>query len=63
MKNKQVFYTVDKPSKNWKGGVGYVSKDVVTKGLPGPGENTLILVRENIRSRFYANPQSGFQSF
>ncbi|RRT85421.1 hypothetical protein B296_00006144 [Ensete ventricosum] len=40
-----VFYTVDKPSKNWRGGAGYASKDMVLKGLPSPGEETLILVR------------------
>ncbi|OMO81268.1 Oxidoreductase FAD/NAD(P)-binding protein [Corchorus capsularis] len=42
--NLKVYYTVDNPSKSWKGGVGYVSKDMVTKGLPAPGEDTLILV-------------------
>lgn len=42
--NFKVFYTVDKPSKNWRGGTGYVSKDMVLKGLPSPGEETLILV-------------------
>ncbi|KAJ8436856.1 hypothetical protein Cgig2_026180 [Carnegiea gigantea] len=42
--NFKVFYTVDKPSNNWGGGVGFVSKDMVTKGLPGPGDETLILV-------------------
>ncbi|GLU09747.1 hypothetical protein SLE2022_265900 [Rubroshorea leprosula] len=42
--NLKVFYTVDNPSKNWKGGSGYVSKDMVVKGLPAPGDDTLILV-------------------
>ncbi|OAY82958.1 NADH-cytochrome b5 reductase-like protein [Ananas comosus] len=42
--NFKVFYTVDKPSKNWRGGVGYVSQDMILKGLPGPGEDSLILV-------------------
>ncbi|GKV06403.1 hypothetical protein SLEP1_g18301 [Rubroshorea leprosula] len=42
--NLKVFYTVDNPSKNWKGGSGYVSKDMVVKGLPAPGVDTLILV-------------------
>lgn len=46
----QVFYTVDKPSKNWKGGAGYISKDMATKGLPGPGEDTLILVSHTLNS-------------
>ncbi|XP_042415864.1 NADH-cytochrome b5 reductase-like protein isoform X2 [Zingiber officinale] len=42
--NFKVFYTVDKPNRNWRGGIGYVSKDMVLKGLPSPGEDTLILV-------------------
>ena len=40
----QVFYTVDKPSADWRGGVDFVSKDTILKGLPGPGEDSLILV-------------------
>ncbi|TYG59396.1 hypothetical protein ES288_D08G298800v1 [Gossypium darwinii] len=39
-----VFYTVDNPTKKWKGGTRYTSKDMVTKGLPGPGDDTLIFV-------------------
>ncbi|KAJ4952132.1 hypothetical protein NE237_028964 [Protea cynaroides] len=42
--NLKVFYTVDNPSKNWRGGKGFVSKDMVVKGLPGPSEDTLIAV-------------------
>ncbi|XP_068653215.1 NADH-cytochrome b5 reductase-like protein [Aristolochia californica] len=42
--NFKVHYTVDNPSKNWKGGAGYISKDMALKGLPGPSEDTLILV-------------------
>ncbi|XP_043700811.1 NADH-cytochrome b5 reductase-like protein [Telopea speciosissima] len=42
--NLKVFYTVDNPSKNWRGGKGYISKDMAVKGLPGPGEDSLILV-------------------
>ncbi|KAJ4708303.1 NADH-cytochrome b5 reductase [Melia azedarach] len=42
--NLKIFYTVDNPSKNWKGGTGYISKDIVTKGLPRPSDDTLILV-------------------
>ena len=40
----QVFYTVDNPSKSWRGGTGYISKDMAIKGLPGPSDDTLILV-------------------
>ena len=39
-----MFYTVDNPSKSWRGGTGYISKDMAVKGLPGPSDDTLILV-------------------
>lgn len=42
--NLKIFYTVDNPTKNWNGGVGYISKDMALKGLPGPSDDTLILV-------------------
>ncbi|KAJ4846950.1 NADH-cytochrome b-5 reductase-like protein [Turnera subulata] len=42
--NLKIFYTVDNPTSSWKGGVGYISKDMVVKGLPHPGDDTLILV-------------------
>ncbi|XP_045831711.1 NADH-cytochrome b5 reductase-like protein [Trifolium pratense] len=42
--NLKIFYTVDNPTKNWKGGVGYISKDMVVKGLPAPSDDTLVLV-------------------
>ncbi|CAL0325714.1 unnamed protein product [Lupinus luteus] len=42
--NLKVFYTVDNPTKNWRGGAGYISKDVVVKGLPSPSDDALILV-------------------
>ncbi|XP_027331544.1 NADH-cytochrome b5 reductase-like protein [Abrus precatorius] len=42
--NLKIFYTVDNPTKNWKGGAGLISKDMVVKGLPCPSDDTLILV-------------------
>ncbi|KAF3328522.1 NADH-cytochrome b5 reductase-like protein [Carex littledalei] len=42
--NFKVFYTVDKPADNWRGGVGYVSKEMALKGLPSPSADSLILV-------------------
>ncbi|XP_010520587.1 PREDICTED: NADH-cytochrome b5 reductase-like protein [Tarenaya hassleriana] len=42
--NLKVYYTVDNPTKSWKGGVGYISKDMALKGLPPPGDDTFILV-------------------
>jgi len=42
--NFKVFYTVDIASKGWKGGKGYISEDMIVKGLPHPSENTLILI-------------------
>lgn len=43
----KVHYIVDKAKWGgifWKGGVGYVTKDVVTKHLPTPGPDHLIMV-------------------
>ncbi|KAK8939967.1 NADH-cytochrome b5 reductase-like protein [Platanthera guangdongensis] len=42
--NFKVFYTVDHPTKTWRGGSGFISKDTLLKALPGPSEDTLILV-------------------
>ncbi|CAH9102938.1 unnamed protein product [Cuscuta epithymum] len=42
--NLKVFYTVDDPTKDWRGGSGYISKDMVVKGLPSPSDDTLVLV-------------------
>lgn len=42
--NFKVYYIVDRPASGWGGGVGYISLDMVLKGLPSPSEDTLILV-------------------
>ncbi|GFY99779.1 FAD/NAD(P)-binding oxidoreductase [Actinidia rufa] len=42
--NLKIFYTVDNPSKDWNGGSGYITKDMVVKGLPGPSDDALILL-------------------
>ncbi|XP_052110213.1 NADH-cytochrome b5 reductase-like protein [Arachis duranensis] len=42
--NLKIFYTVDNPTKNWRGGSGLISEDMVVKGLPAPADDTLILV-------------------
>ncbi|KAK1392537.1 NADH-cytochrome b5 reductase [Heracleum sosnowskyi] len=42
--NLKIYYTVDKPSENWRGGKGYITKDMAVKGLPGPSKDSLILV-------------------
>lgn len=49
----QIFYTVDNPTKNWRGGAGYISKDMVVKGLPAPSDDTLILVSFVFSSNTY----------
>lgn len=42
----QVYYVVDKPSGfYWKGGVGYITEDMVRRHLPPASEDSLILVR------------------
>lgn len=53
--NLQVFYTVDNPTNDWTGGKGYISKDMAAKGLPGPGDDTLILV--STQNLVYSAPQ------
>ncbi|KAK4479177.1 hypothetical protein RD792_014688 [Penstemon davidsonii] len=42
--NLKIYYTVDNPTKDWRGGSGYISKDMVVKGLPSPSDDTIILV-------------------
>ncbi|KAL2622464.1 hypothetical protein R1flu_002669 [Riccia fluitans] len=42
--NFKVYYVVNNPMDNWKGGVGFTSYDMLVKGLPSPTEDTLILV-------------------
>nr|GMC63391.1 NADH-cytochrome B5 reductase-like protein [Ipomoea batatas] len=42
--NLKIFYTVDSPTKEWRGGSGFISKDMVLKGLPPPSDDTLIFV-------------------
>ncbi|KAK4481199.1 hypothetical protein RD792_012081 [Penstemon davidsonii] len=42
--NLKIFCTVDNPTEDWQGGTGYISKDMVVKGLPSPSDDTIILV-------------------
>ncbi len=39
-----MFYVVDRPTEEWKGGRGYINKDVLLKALPSPSDDTVILV-------------------
>ena len=44
----QVYYTVDKIGEgkgdSWKGGVGYVTREMATDHIPPPSDDNLILV-------------------
>ncbi|BBN13705.1 cytochrome-b5 reductase [Marchantia polymorpha subsp. ruderalis] len=42
--NFKVFYVVNNPTANWKGGVGFTTYDTIVKALPPPSDDTLILV-------------------
>ncbi|KAJ7527962.1 hypothetical protein O6H91_16G078500 [Diphasiastrum complanatum] len=42
--NLKVFYIVDKPTDGWRGGSGYITKDLIVKGMPAPADDILILV-------------------
>ncbi|KAG8362619.1 hypothetical protein BUALT_BualtUnG0057800 [Buddleja alternifolia] len=57
--NLKVFYTVDKPTKDWLGGKGYISKEMVVKGLPSPSDDTLVL-HSFIDFLAYSNPGRKF---
>lgn len=51
-KRMNVFYTInaprpntdDKLPENWRGGVGFVSQEMITKHLPAPSDDTIILL-------------------
>lgn len=38
----KVYYVVDKPTPGWKGGVGFVKKQIIKERLPGPAECLLL---------------------
>ena len=45
----QVYYTIDKTKdgkipEGWKGGVGYVTKDMASAHIPPPSDDNLVLV-------------------
>ena len=42
--NFKVYYTLDKPPQGWKGGSGFVSKEMIKAHLPPPGPDSLVLV-------------------
>lgn len=39
-----IWYTVDRPPKNWKFSEGFISDTMIKEHLPGPGEDTAILM-------------------
>ncbi len=39
-----MIYTVDKPEGDWKGAVGYITKDMLTSFMPPPGDKHKVLV-------------------
>ena len=42
----QVYYVVDKVNSFWwRGGIGYITKDMIKQHLPPPSDDSLILVR------------------
>ena len=38
-----IYYVLNKPPEGWKGGVGFVSKDMITSHLPKPASDVLVL--------------------
>jgi len=43
-KNFKVYYVLEKPPKNWKQGVGYVSPAIIKNQLPAPSSDSVIFV-------------------
>ncbi|XP_022700703.1 NADH-cytochrome b5 reductase 2-like [Varroa jacobsoni] len=39
-----VYYTVDRPTEGWKGGIGFVNADMMKTNLPPPSDDTIILM-------------------
>jgi cytochrome-b5 reductase len=37
-------YLIDRHEEGWEGLVGYVNKEMISKHLPAPGENTIMLL-------------------
>ncbi|CAH0033268.1 unnamed protein product [Clonostachys rhizophaga] len=42
--NLNVHYVLNKPPKDWEGGIGYVTEDMVTKHLPTPSDDVKLLL-------------------
>eukprot|EP00455_Lapot_gusevi_P043951 TRINITY_DN542_c0_g1_i1.p1 TRINITY_DN542_c0_g1~~TRINITY_DN542_c0_g1_i1.p1 ORF type:complete len:281 (+),score=88.87 TRINITY_DN542_c0_g1_i1:58-900(+) len=42
--NFKVYYTLDKPSDNWRGGRGFVTADMIMDNIPPPADDTMILL-------------------
>ncbi len=38
----KVHYVLEKPTEGWKGGVGYVSKEMIKQLMPAPGDDILV---------------------
>lgn len=39
-----LFFTIDTAEPDWKGGVGFISKDMITANLPAPSDDTIMLM-------------------
>jgi len=40
----KLYYTLDFPPANWQGKVGFITEDMIKECLPGPSEETLVLM-------------------
>ena len=45
-KNKSfhLWYTIDRPKGDWNYSTGFINKEMISKNLPSPGSDTLILM-------------------
>ena len=40
----RIWYTLDRPADGWKFGSGFINEDMIREHLPGPGDDTLVLM-------------------
>lgn len=40
----KVFFTIDNAEEDWKGGVGFINKDMIISNMPSPSDDTIILM-------------------
>jgi cytochrome-b5 reductase len=56
----KLFYTIDRPTEAWKGGVGFINKQMCEKNLPSPSDDSMIFICGKILVSFCSFPLLSF---